>query len=558
METKRYIFIGVIFALLFFMWEQWQQDYAKPQTIDASPAASIAQDNAATSDLLQMENNQLDMPSVPKEEMATVSSTELKPVENTDHFSLTGEKVNVVTDVFDLTINTLGAEIISTRLQEYAVSSKKPDIPFELLKLTSDEQFITQSGLISKIKAADHHSLYRTAQTRYEMSAGTDVLDVPFVWEKEGIKVTKTYHFKKNDYLVEVTYKVENNSNQPWKGNVYRQFLRTEPERESAFIYTYTGGVIYSDEEKYEKIKFDDMVDENLDRKIAGGWMAMIQHYFLAAWIPNNDETNNFYSRALSGERYVLGMVSTAKTIGVGETDHFTTRLYMGPKNQKVLKSIATNLDLTVDYGYISVIAKPLFWAMQKIHAYVGNWGITIILITLLIKLVFFKLSATSYRSMANMRKLTPRIQALRERYGDDRQRMSQAMMDLYKKEKVNPMGGCLPILVQIPVFIALYWVLLESVEFRQAPFMLWINDLSIKDPYYVLPLLMGISMFIQQQLNPAPPDPVQAKILKALPIIFTLFFAFFPAGLVLYWVVNNTLSIAQQWVITRQIEKAS
>ncbi|HGX92365.1 MAG TPA: membrane protein insertase YidC, partial [Candidatus Tenderia sp.] len=264
------------------------------------------------------------------------------------------------------------------------------------------------------------------------------------------------------------------------------------------------------------------------------------------------------YTKSPGDDRYVLGLVSPAKTVESGQSDTFNTRFYVGPKLQSVLEELAPGLELTVDYGILTVIAKPVFWALEAIHSVVGNWGWAILGVTLLIKLIFFPLSAASYRSMANMRKFTPKIQQLKERYGDDKQRMSQAMMELYKKEKINPLGGCLPMLVQIPVFIALYWVLLESVEMRQAPFILWINDLSIRDPYYVLPLLMGISMFIQQKLNPAPPDPMQAKLLSALPFVFTLFFAFFPAGLVLYWVANSVLSIAQQWYITRKVEAAA
>jgi YidC/Oxa1 family membrane protein insertase len=290
-----------------------------------------------------------------------------------------------------------------------------------------------------------------------------------------------------------------------------------------------------------------------------GGWVAMLQHYFIGAWVPDQEEQNHFYTRALDGGRYLIGLSTAERAVPAGASTHFTSRLYIGPKEQDRLEHIAPHLRLTVDYGVLDIIAKPLFWLLEKIHDWVHNWGIAIILVTLIIKLVFYKLSETSYRSMANMRRLQPKLMALKERFGDDRQRMSQEMMRIYKEEKINPLGGCLPIVVQIPVFIALYWVLLESVELRHAPFIPhWINDLSSKDPYYILPILMGISMFIQQKLNPAPMDPMQAKVLKLLPFIFTLFFAFFPAGLVLYWVVNNILSIAQQWVITRRVEGAA
>ncbi|RMH18289.1 MAG: membrane protein insertase YidC [Gammaproteobacteria bacterium] len=556
MESRRFILVGIICALAFLLWSEWQRDYGHSDaTVQKEHAALPVQDDrqfdsAANDSVPSVKDTPVDRLRIEKSPAKAGH-----PAGEQQELSQKFPKVEVKTDVFDLIISTQGADIISAKLNKYPISSKTPDIPFELLKNSSSEQFVSQSGIVSKQPAPDHHVVYKSVRESYTM--GDEALVVPFVWEKEGIRITKVYTFKPGSYLIQVNYRIENNSNKDWRGNVYRQLLRSKGERESRLIYTYTGGVIYSEEEKYEKISFDDMAEHDLDREIKGGWMAMIQHYFLAAWIPDPEQTNRFYSRALSDDRYVLGMLAPTISIKPGQSKQFDNQLYVGPKDQDTLSKIADNLDLTVDYGYVSVLAKPLFWLMQKIDHYLGNWGWTIVVTTLLIKLLFYKLSATSYRSMANMRKLTPRIQAIRERYGEDRQRMSQAMMDLYKKEKVNPMGGCLPVLIQIPVFISLYWVLLESVEFRQAPFILWIQDLSIKDPYYILPLIMGASMFIQQRLNPAPPDPVQAKVLMALPFIFTLFFAFFPAGLVLYWVVNNILSIAQQWMITRQIERA-
>jgi YidC/Oxa1 family membrane protein insertase len=354
---------------------------------------------------------------------------------------------------------------------------------------------------------------------------------------------------------------VENGSGKSWTAREYRQLMRTEAvdtNGESQFLYTYTGGAIYSPDKKFEKISLDDIANNQLSREVTGGWIAMLQHYFLASWVPPKDQANHFYTNALPDGRYVLGAYTQPITVADGTRHTFTTSFVAGPKIQDKLAAVAPGLDLTVDYGWLTILAQPIFWLLTKIHSVLGNWGWSIIALTVLIKLAFYKLSEASYKSMANMRKMTPRIQALKDRYGDDKQRMNQAMMELYKKEKINPLGGCLPILVQIPVFIALYWVLLESVELRQAPFVLWIKDLSVKDPYFVLPLIMGVSMFIQQKLNPAPPDPMQAKIMMSLPFVFTIFFAFFPAGLVLYWVVNNILSITQQWVITRRIEQAT
>ncbi len=323
-------------------------------------------------------------------------------------------------------------------------------------------------------------------------------------------------------------------------------------------VITYTGAVISTPEQRYEKISFDDIAKKELNQPVKDGWVAMIQHYFLGAWVPNPGETNDFYTRVVGGNRYMVGMRGAAQAVPAGATGDFRTRLYVGPKLQGVLADIAPNLQLTVDYGMLTIIAEPLFWLLKWIHNIVGNWGWSIIILTLLIKLAFYKLSETSYRSMANMRRLAPELTRLKELYGDDKQKMNEAMMGLYKKEKVNPLGGCLPILVQIPVFIALYWVLVESVQLRQAPFMFWIKDMSIPDPFYVLPLVMGVTMFVQQKLSPAPPDPIQAKVMMALPIVFTFMFLWFPSGLVLYWVVNNMLSIAQQWVITKRVESGA
>ena len=337
---------------------------------------------------------------------------------------------------------------------------------------------------------------------------------------------------------------------------MYRQFKRTESTgiEQSRFLYTYTGGVLSTEENPYEKIEFGDMEDQDLKQEIKQGWVAMIQHYFVGAWIGEKDKTNHVYTKVSDGNKYVIGMLTPQASVAPGSTGSIKARAYVGPKLQEQLKDVAPNLVLTVDYGWLTILAEPIFWFMKWIQSVVGNWGWTIILLTISIKLMFYKLSETSYKSMANLRRVHPRLQSLKERFGDDKQGMQQAMMKIYKEEKINPLGGCLPILVQIPVFIALYWVLLESVEMRQAPFILWLDDLSSKDPYYVLPLLMGASMLIQQKLNPAPLDPVQAKIMMMLPIVFTVFFAFFPAGLVLYWVANNVLSITQQWVITKRI----
>ncbi|HFD79715.1 MAG TPA: membrane protein insertase YidC, partial [Gammaproteobacteria bacterium] len=470
------------------------------------------------------------------------------------------QRVDVVTDLFHAVIDTRGGNLREVDLLKYPVSLEKDAEPFKLLDESPDKVFIAQGGLrVGKGPEPNHHASYRVEQNRFELKADAETIEVPLHWSSgDGIEVTKLYRFRRGSYVVEVEYRIHNSSPHEWIARPYQQLQRTPPVKKQRFLYTYTGAVLYSPEEKYEKISFEDIEEHPLDRKVKGGWAAMIQHYFLAAWIPPADQTDRYYTRALKGERYVIGMIGPGIKVPSGGEQSTSARLFVGPKLQHVLEKVAPGLELTVDYGKLTILAKPIFWLLEHIHALVGNWGWSIIFLTMLIKGAFFKLSETSYKSMAKMRNLAPRMQALKERYGDDKQKLNQAMMEMYKKEKVNPLGGCLPVLVQIPVFIALYWVLLESVEMRQAPFMLWIQNLSAPDPYYVLPLIMGVTMFIQQKLNPAPMDPIQAKVMMILPVVFTVFFAFFPAGLVLYWVVNNTLSIAQQWVITKRVAAAS
>jgi YidC/Oxa1 family membrane protein insertase len=461
--------------------------------------------------------------------------------------------------VFLAEIDTRGGDLRDVKFPRYSVSVNQPDQPYKFLNDDTAKIFIAQSGLLAASIAPNHHAVYQTARKEYKLANGAAELKVPLTWTSDqGITVTKTYTFHRGSYVVDVSFDVANSGKQEWKGRQYRQFERARVDRESRFIYTFIGGVVSGAEDKYQKLSFDDMAKQAFDRDLKGGWAAMVQHYFIAAWVPGQEETNHYYSKDLGDNLFVLGMSSPEQTVPAGGKGEFSSRLYIGPKVQDTMAAVAPNLELTVDYGLLTFIAKPIFWLLKHIHALVGNWGWSIILLTMLIKLAFYKLSAASYRSMANMRRMQPKMTQIRERYGDDRQRMSQAMMDLYKKEKINPLGGCLPIVVQIPVFISLYWVLLGSVELRQADFMFWIHDLATKDPYYVLPLIMGVSMFLQQKISPAPPDPIQAKVMMALPVVFTLFFAFFPAGLVLYWVVNNVLSITQQWYITSSLEKAT
>ena len=551
-NTRLFLFAALVFIGM-LLWQQWQADYG-PQPQAASQSQSS--ENLNTS---QPDEGVDDLPDLADTVDGLSSQTGVGTSENATSASPTQQLVRVETDVIEVLIDTRGGVIRSIKLKKFPTSLDDPDDWLELVHSDSDSVYIVQSGLRNKESTAPtHHSTYRVEQNEYRLEAGQEELVVPLYWSENGVEVVKSYHFRPGDYLVDLRHRVSNQSQQQWQGSQYRQIQRSRPLETSRLLYTYTGSVYYNEETKYEKVTFDDMEDSRLKVESAGGWIAMIHHYFLSAWIPDQDETNLVYSIANTKRNpatYTIGLRSGNQSVAPGTSAEFASQLFVGPKIVKRLEEISPGLELTVDYGVLTFISKPLYWLLSWYHSFVGNWGVAIILLTLTVKTLFYKLSETSYRSMAKMRKVAPRLKTLKERYGDDRQKMNQAMMELYKTEKINPMGGCLPILVQIPVFIALYWALLESVDLRQAPFIFWIKDLSVMDPFYVLPIVMGISMVIQQRLNPPPPDPIQAKIMMALPFVFTIFFAFFPSGLVLYWVCNNVLSITQQWIITRRIE---
>jgi YidC/Oxa1 family membrane protein insertase len=550
-NVRLFLLLALAFTGM-LLWQAWQEDYGQAARV-AAPTATESTNTQAVSD---------DTPSAPAPSAAAV------PAVSTDTAAgdAAGARlIEVLTDTLRLKIDTRGGTIVEAYLQQYPVSLDQPDNKFRLLSSQPAAFYVAQSGLLSRDAetAPTHQALYQAAADQFVLQDGEDSLTVDLVWRgPKGITVLKRYEFTRGTHEVTLTHTVNNQGEAPWTGGEYRQLQRTQNETsppENAFMYTYTGGAIYSPEDKYKKFSFEDLGEGKLNRAVTGGWVAMLQHYFLAAIIPDPTEPMQFEGQQVGNtDRYLIRAKTEAVAVAPGTAHSFTGALWLGPKLQDELSQLAPGLDLTVDYGWLAFLAQPMWWVLEWIHDFVGNWGWAIIIFTILIKLAFFKLSETSYRSMANMRKLAPRMQALKDRYGDDKQRMQQAMMEMYKKEKINPLGGCLPMLVQIPFFIALYWVLLESVELRQAPWILWIKDLSIKDPYFVLPVLMGITMFVQQKLNPAPPDPLQAKILMALPVVFTVMFAFFPSGLVLYWFVNNLLSIAQQWVITRRIEQGA
>lgn len=555
MDNQRLLLYGALGLLILVIWQTWQVDYGprpdEPARQEAS-APPTAEQDVPDAPLERAEGTAADgAPDTPD-----VSDTGGMPGQPS--MLKRGERIRVVTDVLDVTLDTRGGDVRQARLRAYK-SELGSSNPIELLGDTDGNLFVAQAGLqASDVPAPTHHADYTAERDDYRLAEGEDSISVPLTWRENGVEVRKIYTFHRGSYAVDVAFEIRNEGDAAWTGRQYRQLQRRETGDGGgmALLPTFFGAAYYSEEDKYEKVSFDDIADEPLRKQVEGGWTAMVEHYFLAAWTPDSDETNTFYTMQVGegDSRYVIGMASSAVRIAAGESGRLATRLYLGPKVAEYLEPVAAGLPLTIDYGYLGFVAKWLFVVLDWIHDYVGNWGWAIVILTLMIKVLFYKLSEKSYRSMARMRKLQPKIQQLRERYGDDREKMGRAMMDLYKKEKINPLGGCLPILVQIPVFIALYWMLLGTVELRHAEFGLWINDLSARDPFYVLPLLMGASMWAQQKLNPAPVDPLQQKIFTALPIVFTVFFAFFPSGLVLYWLTNNLLSIAQQYYITRYI----
>ncbi|CAA9892046.1 Membrane protein insertase YidC [Candidatus Methylobacter favarea] len=567
MDNIRFLLIVTFAMLVIMLWQAWQADYGpKPE-----PATAVNP---------PVNNIQEELPTGGGAQTETAEKTSATP---SDAPATTANIVTVKTDVIALEIDLQGGTIRNLDLLNYPVEKantfvnnlrnmiglsipeNKP-VPVRLFNSDEKKLFIAQSGLISDSSSAsapNHQSVFTSEQDRYTLQPGQESLAVPLKWtDNNGLMVTKLFTFKPGSYEITLEQNAINNTGTAWSGRQYSQLLRVPNNEGKGNMLTgglraYDGGVIYTEKDKYQKISFDDMAEDNLDVASKGGWAAMIQHYFASAWIPQADQENHFYTKALKDNRFVIGSYTPSKTAAPGSEVQFVSRLFAGPKIQPMMEKTAKGLELTVDYSVLTFIGKPIYWLLNKIHSFTGNWGWAIVGVTLFIKLLLFPLSQASYKSMAKMRKIQPRLKEMQERFADDRARFNTEMMAMYKKEKVNPLGGCLPLFVQIPVFMSLYWVLSETVEFRQAPFILWIQDLSIQDPFFVLPIIMGITMKIQQSLNPAPIDPIQAKVMKMFPIVFTIFFLFFPAGLVLYWVVNNTLSIIQQTYITKKISAA-
>ncbi|WP_371922671.1 membrane protein insertase YidC [Simiduia sp. 21SJ11W-1] len=468
--------------------------------------------------------------------------------------------ITVSTDNLIVKIDTQGGDIVYAALPKHLAKLENPQ-PFVLLNQTESHTYVAQSGLVGAngTDGKGQRPVFATEKSTYALAEGEDTLVVDLTLAQGDVTLTKRFTFKRDDYLVDLTYLVDNRSSETWKANFYAQIKRDSqpvPTDVGFGMNPYLGAAITTADEKYKKVDFEDMAEATVKDSVQGGWVALVQHYFISAWIANPAHQNTYtLRRSKTSDLYFMGYTAPAVEVAPGSQGSLGASFYVGPKDVYTLEEISPYLDLTVDYGWLWWIAKPLFQFLTFIYGFIGNWGWSIIALTIVIKAIFFPLSAASYRSMAKMRKLGPLMQDLKERYGDDRQKMSAELMKMYKKEKVNPMGGCLPILVQMPVFIALYWVLMESVELRHTPFLGWIEDLSVRDPLFILPVLMGATMFVQFKLNPTPPDPTQAKVMQMMPIFMTFMFMWFPAGLVLYWVANNTISIIQQYVITRQIE---
>jgi YidC/Oxa1 family membrane protein insertase len=544
------------------MWESWQIDYVYPKP----------------------DINNIELPTVENKEelpldvdgntqVSTATTETAVPLSQVQ----SGKLITVETDVFSLQIDLKGGTLRNLDLVKYPLEKENTVVtklmtmvgltptetnitPMRLFDSSVEKLFLAQSGLIANSNSAnapDHHQPFRAEKNSYKMAEGEDTLTVPLTWTNgQGLTVTKVLSFRRGSYNIQLSQTLNNNSDKTWIGRQYSQFQKRpyEEEKKNTFIRTYTGGVFYTEEDKYQKVDFEEMEEGNLKTTTLGGWSGYIQHYFGALWVPPADKENIFYTKKLKDYRYVIGSYSPEITVAAGTQAVLNAQLFVGPKIQPMMEKISPGLELTVDYGWLTFFGKYIYAGLNWFHGHIGNWGLSILCVTFCIKLLFFPLSQASYRSMARMRKIQPKLKELKEQFADDRQRFNTEMMSMYKKEKVNPLGGCLPIMVQIPVFISLYWVLIETVELRQAPFLGWLMDLSSQDPFYILPILYGITMKIQQSLNPPPIDPVQARVMQMFPIMFTFFFLFFPSGLVLYWICNNTLSIIQQWYITKKI----
>ena len=549
MDTQRLILFFIFSFSLLMLWTEWEK------TQRPKPAPSVATAPAVA-------GAKQDATAVPTPATAGTKPAGAVPASVPAATTGKGEIIRVQTDLVVAEIDTLGGTIVKLELLKH---KEAEDQAKNLVLLGGQHQYFAQSGLTGE-SGPNHRTLWQVKDGERKLADGKDTLEVRLSAQgKDGLAVEKIFTFKRDSYLIDVALEIKNEGAAPVTPHAY--FQLTHDGKQAGFgsslaqsfgAQSYLGFAAYTDEKKYQKVTFPDLDKGKADheKQAKDGWIAFVQHYFVSAWVPPANQVRDFVVQKRADGIYAARIVLGAPAIAPGASARISAPLFAGPQEQSRLKSVAPGFDLVVDYGWLAIIAWPLFWLLENYHALTGNWGVAIILLTVTIKLVFFPLSAASYRSMAKMKMVTPRLTKIREMYANDRAKMNQAMMDLYKTEKINPLGGCFPILVQIPVFIALYWVLLAAIELRHAPFMLWITDLSALDPYYVLPVLMTASMVLQTKMNPVPPDPVQAKVMTFMPYVFSIFFFFFPAGLVLYWLVNNILSIAQQWQIQRLFER--
>ncbi len=564
MDIPRYALIAASILLGLMLLGEWtrfteeRQAAALPTVPMVAPAP--IEDGFSSAPIAATTGSDLPVSEDVNLEPQTHSPTSLSAADSSDR-----QLITVHTDALKVMIDLRGGDVVGSALKNYPKTLTDNDDPFVLLERNAQRTYIAQSGIVG-INGIDNQerALYVSTQKFYELGED-DTLEVAMTYSgsNNSLDVIKRFLFTRGSHVVTVVHEITNTSDTAAQIIPFAQIKRDSTKapvgsESSMGMQPFLGSALTQPDQRFTKFDFDDMADEPFKGDLTGGWVAMLQHYFVSAWVPDPDQTYRYRTRQTQAGFYIIGYTGPALSVAPNETLSVTNQLYAGPKNQSVLSDLAPHLDLVVDYGWLWWIAQPLFWLLTFIQSIVTNWGVAIIVLTLLVKLAFFQLSAAGYKSMARMRKVQPRIMAIREEYANDKARQSQAMMELYKKEKINPLGGCLPILVQMPVFIALYWVLMESVELRQAPFTLWIDDLSVMDPYFVLPILMGASMYYMQKLNPAPPDPMQAKIMQWMPIVFTFFFLWFPAGLVLYWLCNNLLSMAQQYIINRRIESGA
>jgi YidC/Oxa1 family membrane protein insertase len=551
-DYLRYALYLVLIVITMTLYQAWDKEH---------PAAAVLPLTAVTSEAAVPTNDYA--PAMPVQKASAMQATTTGTTSVSSPAATSGQIIHVTTDVFAVDIDAQGGNIVQVQLLKYPKELHSTQ-PFILLNDNPLTKYLAQSGLLSTNgpDTSKGQAIYSVEKTAYTLADGENQLQVKLTWHgSDGIAVTKTYTFQRDNYEIGMDYQVANQSASPWEGNLYLQLLRTNTPSEQATkglvsLTTFFGAAVSSPDKLFKKVSFKQMQQEPLNQTITGGWAAMIQHYFVSAWVPDKNVTSQYFTKATPDGLYIIGALGPQLVAQPGSTVTTAAKFYAGPSIAERLEKVAPGLQLTIDYGWFWFISGIIFWMMQKIYYVVGNWGWSIVLVTLVIKLLFYHLSAKSYRSMSVLKKLQPKINQMKERFGDDKQKFTQATLELYRKEKVNPMSGCLPILIQIPVFIALYWVLIESVQLRHAPWILWIQDLTQKDPYYVLPVLMGISMFLQQRLNPPAPDPMQAKIMMFMPVVFTAMFLNFPAGLMLYWFVNNTLSFLQQWHIMHSINK--